>query len=61
MSKQLLYRITTNSLWKASGDTLELSEMDSEFIHFVEEVDIDRIIKKILPRRVQHSGVNDRS
>lgn len=45
MPNQPLYRITTKSLWERSIDTLELSDMDSEFIHFVEKNDIDRIIK----------------
>ena len=45
MPDQPLYRITTKNLWERSRGTLELSDIDSEFIHLAEGDDVDRIVK----------------
>jgi len=48
---KLLYKITTEKLWKKSQDLdeLMLSKRDKRFIHLAEEEDVDRIIKKYFP------------
>lgn len=45
-SNKLLYKVTTKALWEASGDTLQLAEMDTAFVHLAEEHDIERITTK---------------
>jgi len=44
-----IYKITTKDLWEQNGNTLKLSPMDENFIHFAEADDVDRIVCKFFP------------
>lgn len=48
---KLLYKLTTEKLWKESQeyDELILSKSDRKFIHLAEEDDIERIMQKYFP------------